>query len=115
MEEKKIPAWKAFEDAEIRKAKEKEISLALFYIKEWLEKNEIIFTEGKGGNLISIPSNVLISRREMTKLMLMTKARLGIQFFNGEISIYKLGSKMTREESRASTQAFLDKHNSTNK
>ena len=110
MEEKKpVPAWVAFENVKLKELRDKEIALSLFYLKEWLDKHEIIFTEGKGGNLVSIPSNILISRKEITKLLLLTKGRLGIQFFNGEIAIYELGSKMDREQSRVSTQNFLDK------
>ena len=90
------PAWKAFEDRKLAEEKEKEFSLALFFLKEWLEKHSITFTEGKNGNLINIQADVLISRKEIVKILLLTKGRLGIQFYQGEIGIYKLFSKISR-------------------
>lgn len=94
--EENVPAWKAFEDVKIREQKEKEEKLALLYLIEYLDKNQIVFEKDINGNLINIPSFELISRKEIIKLLLLTKGRLGIQFFNGEIGIYKLHSKISR-------------------
>lgn len=91
-----IPAWKAFENRKLEEEKEKEFKLALFFLKEWLEKHSIAFTENKGGNLVNIHSDALISRKEIVKILLLTKGRLGIQFYQGEIGIYKLFSKIQK-------------------
>jgi hypothetical protein len=91
-----IPAWKAFEDKKIKEDEEKEEKLSLFFLKEYLEKQQIPFTEGELWNLVSIKTSVLISRKEIIKILLLTKGRLGIQFFNGEIGIYKLHTKIKK-------------------
>ena len=91
-----ITAWKAFENRKLEEEKEKDLKLALFFLKEWLEKHSIAFEEDKKGNLINISSDVLISRKEIIKILLLTKGRLGIQFHQGEIGIYKLFSKIKK-------------------
>ena len=97
MEEKKqVPAWKAFEDAELAKEKEKNEKLALFYLLEYLDKNKIVFYLNKDGNLVNISCASLISRKEIVKILLLTKGYLGIQILNGEIGIYNLYTKINR-------------------
>lgn len=96
MAEQKQPLWKAYEDKKLQEEREKEEKLALFFLKEWLEKHSITFTENTKGNLINIHSDQLISRREMIKLLTLTKGYLGIQFYQGEIGIYRLHSKIEK-------------------
>ena len=95
MSEKK-PLWKAFEDKALQEEREREEKLALFFLREWLEKHQITFTENIKGNLINIHSDKLISRKEIIKLLTLTKGYLGIQFYQGEIAIYKLHSKIPK-------------------
>ena len=90
------PTWKAFEDKKLQEEREQNEKAALFLLKEWLEKHSIEFTENTKGNLINIPGDKLISRREITKLLILTKGNLGIQFYQGEIAIYKLHSKIEK-------------------
>jgi len=96
MADAKKEPWKAFQDKKLQEEKEKEEKLALFFLKEWLEKHSITFTENEKGNLININSDQLISRKEIVKLLTLTKGNLGIQFFQGQISIYKLFSKIEK-------------------
>ena len=90
------PLWKAYEDKKLQEERDKEEKLALFFLKEWLEKHKIPFIENTKGNLININSGQLISRREIIKLLTLTKGYLGIQFYQGEIGIYKLHSKIEK-------------------
>lgn len=96
MAEDKKPLWKAFEDKALQEEKEKEEKLALFFLKEWLEKHSISFTENTKGNLINIHSDQLISRKEISKLLILTKGNLGIQFYQGEVGIYTLFTKIEK-------------------
>ena len=99
MTEKK-PLWKAFEDKRLAEEREKEQKLALFFLKEWMEKNGwkagVEFTENTKGNLINIHSYQLVSRKEIIKILTITKGYLGIQFFQGEIGIYSLYTKIEK-------------------
>ena len=90
------PLWKAFEDKKLQEEREKEEKLALFFLKEWLEKHSIEFTENVKGNLVNISGGKLISRKEITKILILTKGYLGIQFYQGEIAIYKLHTKIQK-------------------
>lgn len=90
------PNWKAFEDKRIQEEKEQNQKLALFFVKEWLEKHQFTFTENIKGNLINIHSDQLISRKEIVKLLTLTKGNLGIQFYQGEIGIYQLFTKIPK-------------------
>lgn len=94
MAEDKKPLWKAFQDKKLQEEREQNEKVALFLLKEWLEKHSIEFTENIKGNLINISGDKLISRKEITKLLILTKGYLGIQFYQGEIAIYKLHSKI---------------------
>lgn len=96
MTDAKKEPWKAFQDKKLQEEKEKEEKLALFFLKEWLEKHSITFTENEKSNLININSDQLISRKEIVKLLTLTKGNLGIQFFQGQIGIYKLHSKIEK-------------------
>lgn len=96
MSDGKKPLWKAFEDKRLQEEREKEEKLALFFLKEWLEKQRILFAENTKGNLINIQSDQLISRREIIKLLTLTKGYLGIQFYQGEVGIYRLHSKIEK-------------------
>ena len=94
--EDKEPLWKAYENKEHQEQKEKEEKIALFLLKEWLEKHSIEFTENVKGNLINIHGDQLISRKEIAKLLLLTQNYLGIQFYQGEVAIYKLHTKIKK-------------------
>lgn len=94
--EEKTAIGKYFEDIRIQEEKDKNEKLALFFLKEWLKKQEIPFTENTKGNLVNIGSDQLLSRSEIVKILLLTKNWLGIQFYQGEVGIYKLFSKIIK-------------------
>ena len=86
----KQPLWK------LQEQRDKDTVAAIFILKEWLKKQTIPFTENQHGNLINISGDQLLSRKEIVKLLLLTKGWLGIQFYQGVIGIYKLHSKITQ-------------------
>lgn len=93
----KKPAWKAFQDEQLRKVKLEQAIKAQAEIQNYLKINNFQFTiPVEPDELFRIKLNSLISRKELTKLLELTFEKLGIQIFQNEIQIYTLGTKIPK-------------------